>query len=310
MLSIFNNNKSKKYTIPFYLFMFFLFSITISGFILPEKTNYKTIEAGQTFIVDNNKLLLESINKTDDFVYLEVIDHDWLNNIGGYKFEVDTKENLNYKTTPEIKVSYRGYFLIKIPLKNDYSSFKLTTIKDVKNIEGTPSKEVSVYFNEHQLKINNDYRELDEKEYIVNYLNLLVSDIEKKIRESKRQISINQEIINNKMEDIELIEEQKEFQTGDEIKNSDSLISNKNNKMAKLEDDILAIEDSIILLKNKILKLESEIYFVETGEKTEAELLKTRAEKEEEERKEEERKAKEEKEKEEKEKKERKKDDE
>lgn len=307
MLNIFNNNKSKKYTIPFYIFIFFLFSITISGFILPEKTNYKTIEAGQSYDVDGNKLLLQSINKTEEFVYIEIIDHDWLNNIGGYKFEVDTKENVNYKTTPEIKVSYKGYFLIKIPLKNDYSSFKLTTIKDERNIEGTPSKETSIYFNEHQLKINNDYKELGEKEYIVNYLNLLIADIEKEIGEAKIQISINQEIINDNMEDIELIEEQKEFQTGDEIKNSDSLISNKNNKITKLEDDILTIEDSIILLKNKILKLESEIYFVETGEKTEAELLKTRAEKEEEERKEEERKAKEEKEKE---KKESKKDDE
>src|SRR5699024_962151 len=227
MTSIFNNNRSKKYTVPFYIFIFFLFSITISGFILPEKTNYKTIKAGETCDVNNNQLLLQSINKTDEFVYLEIIDQNWLSNIEGYKFKAGTKENANYKTTPEIKVSYKGYYLVKISLKNNYSSFKLTTIKDTKDIEDVSNKEVSIYFNEHQLKVNNNYEELKEKEYITKYQNLLIENTELEIKEFEDKILISQKRIEKNKEEIELIKGQMEFQTKDEIENSESIISSK-----------------------------------------------------------------------------------
>ena len=159
---MFENKKSKSY---FYFLIgigIFIAVFLIANIFFIPKDKYKSLKPGEEFILGNEKLKLKSIEKSIDFLYLELIDYNYIENINKFKFKTISEKSVNYSMDPEILYNYKGYYLIKIPLKKHFKTLKF--IVEYESHSENNKITGHTYFNEFEIKINENFKEKTKKE--------------------------------------------------------------------------------------------------------------------------------------------------
>lgn len=264
-MNMFDEKKSLVFVYSSILIILILIFIIISGFFVGKNKGYSTIKKDNYFSLDDTKLKLIEINKSNDFLYLEFVNENWLNTNFDISFYSTIEKNPKEKIEEILKLKFKGYYLIKIPVTKNYGAVKLVAKYN--------EKEFATYFNEKDLKINN-YKELNLDDYKRKYLNYLVDNNKKKIKELEQKISEQK----NKKSDIEKkkneLNSQLKFQVGDDLVVAKQKILDFDTTLQVTNSEILKYENEIIELKNKNLVLTSEVNFIKTGKENSIVLLK------------------------------------
>ena len=269
---MFENKKSKNY---FYFLIgigLFFVIIFISNLFFIPKDKYKSLKVGEEFILGDEKIILKSIEKSSDYLYLELIDYNYIENLNKIKFSTKTENKVNYSIDPEILYNYKGYYLLKIHLEKGFKTLKFI-VEYVNNKEDKNNLKDHTYFNEYELVINKNFKEKTKQEYILNYLSFLINKNEDKIKEKNDIFNSNNEILIQKEEEIKLLKDESQYKNEEEkLKIENKIISNSKD-ISSLKNKLIDIENEIIDLKNSNLLLNSEYIFIETGKKEKPQLL-------------------------------------
>lgn len=268
---MFENKKSKSY---FYFLIgigIFIATIFLANIFLIPKDKYKTLKPGESFILGSESLKIKSIEKSIDFLYLELIDYNYIENINKFKFKTKTEKNVDYSIEPEILYNYKGYYLIKIPLKKYFKTLKFMV--EYENDIGKSKVSNHTYFNEFEIKVNENFKEKTKKEYILDYISFLIEENNEKIKGKNEEFTKNNEIILTKNNELKLLTDELQYKTDEEkVKSENKIFSNKRD-IFSLKNKIIEIENEIIDLKNTNLVLKCEHIFIETGKKEKPKLL-------------------------------------
>lgn len=256
MIFLFNDNKSKKFVFFSVGAVLVLILILILAFFIKGGNNYTTVKLNETYRVGNKNLKVFGINKSKDFLYLEFIDEDWINNNSNFKFTAFKKKESNKEINNILKIKYKGYYLIKIPLEKGYGSVKLITNYDNKNYQ--------IYFNEHQIE-ETDYQEPSLKEYKVMYLKEIIRSIGESMAQKHNDIAKENKKIDDLEKEIEEVKAELDFLQGEELQKRKSHLKSLEVSIENIKDTILNFKNDLIKYGNKIEIIETEITFLETG---------------------------------------------
>lgn len=258
---MFDDSKSKKFVTFSVGAVLILVFILIGAFFISGRNNYTTVKVNETYRVGNKNLKVFGINKSKEYLYLEFIDEEWLDKNSNFKFTAVKKNNTNEIIDGILKMKYKGYYLIKIPLEKGYGSIKLNTNYD--------NKDYPIYFNEHQIK-ETDYKEPTLKEYKVIYLKEVIRSVRESMEQKQNDIIEERKKIDTLEKEREEIKAEFDFLQGEELQKRKSHLTNVENNILNIKDTILNFENDLIKYENKIEVIGKEIIFIETGERRRA----------------------------------------
>lgn len=254
---MFSNKKSYFFIIPFIIMVIIFFSVIASNFFIKNEKSFNKIERNTTLDIGNREFILKDITKTKEYIYLELVEEDWINNdeVMNIKSNFDNEKTL---MDDIIKIRFKGYYFLKIPL-NKHS--KILNLLFEEN-----DKSYKLFFDTKNYKIE-DYEELNPKNYKENYLDFCIHLNNEKIVKINEQINDKNNEISSKEKDIEELKARAEFQIGDELNSTKQKLQNVNNTIENLKDEILNLNNSIVTLKNKNLMIDAEKKYIKTGKK-------------------------------------------
>lgn len=177
------------------------------------------------------------------------------------KSNFDSEKEL---TNDVVKIRFKGYYYLKIPVKKNNKILNLIFQEKDKNYK--------LFFDMKKYK-KEEYVEKTVKEYKVSYLDFCKILNNEKIAQIYEQINTKNNEISIKEKEIEELNSQAEFQIGDELNNTKQKIQNVKNFIENLKDEILNLDNNIVTLKNKNLMLNAEIKFIQTGKKEDVVLI-------------------------------------
>lgn len=263
-----NNLKSSKFLVPFFLLLSIILFMFLYSSVTKKEKKSNSISPNQTFKIGENDLIFKSVNKNEDYLYIEIINLDWINKISGFKFKYK-----NYNTSYELQdieefIKYQGYYLLKIPLRKGYKKCIIKMIDE--NHNKVNFKDI-VLFEDNIEDVN--YIEEKDTYYKIDYLKFLIdlereksSKLEKNIEEKNEEIKLN-------TKNIYLLKEQLNFNVDEEKNEIQSKINALNEDIKNKNNDILSLENKIIISKNKVIVLNNQIDYLQTGIKKEVKLI-------------------------------------
>ena len=260
---MFSNRKSYFFLIPFVVMVIIFLAIIFSNFFIKSENKHSEIEKNTIINIGNRKFILKDIIQTKENIFLEFVEEDWLNNdeVMNIKSNFDNEKEL---TNDIVKIRFKGYYYLKIPVKKNNKILNLVFQEKDKNYK--------LFFDMKKYK-KEEYIEKTVKEYKVSYLDFCIILNNEKIAQIYEQINTKNDEISIKEKEIEELNSQAEFQIGDELNNTKQKIQNVKNFIENLKDEILNLNNNIVTLKNKNLMLGAEIKYIETGKKEDVVLI-------------------------------------
>ena len=260
---MFSNRKSYFFLIPFVVMVIIFLAIIFSNFFIKSENKHSEIEKNTIINIGNMKFILKDIIQTKENIFLEFVEEDWLNNdeVMNVKSNFDNEKEL---TNDIVKIRFKGYYYLKIPVKKNNKILNLVFQEKDKNYK--------LFFDMKKYK-KEEYIEKTVKEYKVSYLDFCIILNNEKIAQIYEQINTKNYEISIKEKEIEELNSQAEFQIGDELNNTKQKIQNVKNFIENLKDEILNLNNNIVTLKNKNLMLGAEIKYIETGKKEDVVLI-------------------------------------
>lgn len=260
---------SKNREIMIFLLIFiggqFLFLTSKNWF--PNGADYRTANAIYSSKISENikfTLIRWDYSLEEKSMEIEIgISNNSLQDNVTYEYEALTKDYS--KVDMEIKAEKEDFIVVrlyKIPKKWKEMIFCIDIIKN-----GESGDRVKFYTNDESIKEIEKIETYSEKEYYENYLQSLISEqtkiienYEKENKEkSKKQKDYAARILN--------LQKSKEFQTEDEISNTEGLINEAAKNINQLEEEKKSNVQMMKKCSEKIKKLEEKLKSQEKGQK-------------------------------------------
>ena len=250
----------KNKTIPYY----FLASIFVLGalfffssnLLFNKELNLITTEINQEMYLNN--------------ISFSIKDRKYNPNNGLVQFTIKLKENssnsdldldfnIREKNNPTeiipcevVQITYSDY-IVTTEISGTWEALSLT-IKEKSEV--SDNKYVKFYSDIRDIKIDDTLKKKSRNEYTKEVIDNEINDIKSKIEELNLDISDKKSEIEDINKKINLLEEDKKYQTESEIEVTENTISSNKTSIGNLENGIRKNENSIKELEEKINKLE------------------------------------------------------
>lgn len=190
---MFSNKKSYFFIIPFVIMVGIFLIVIASNFFIKSEKSYNKILRNTSLDIGNREFILKDITKTKEYIYLELVEEDWINNdeVMNMKANFDNEKALMEDI---IKIRFKGFYFLKIPLNKKSKILNLLFEEN--------DKSYKLLFDTKNYK-EEDYEELKPKKYKENYLDFCVHLNNEKIVKINEQINDKNHEISNKEKDIE-----------------------------------------------------------------------------------------------------------
>ena len=156
--------------------------------------------------------------------------------------------------------------------KNDFVVLRITDIRpnwkefslrislpDNAESDSTSKSELKLYTNIKEISLVDHIEDKTESEYQIARYEQHISNYENIVEELRKQKEELELDIVSHRDEIQEWEEQKKFQTAEQIEETDQIIGNANTSISKKESEILAIDQQIEENQERIKKAEEQI---------------------------------------------------
>ena len=238
---MFEKNKSKKFLLPYFLLIIIFFVIIISNIIFSYGKKYKTIFKNDTYKISNINLFVKDIYLYNDNFYIEFINKNWLED-NNLQFKAKTKNNEKEEIDNILEFKFKGLYVIKIPVKNNFKAIMLTTILN-------QNEKFYIYFNESEIVKRKE--EKTTKILKIEYINSMIEFNNNEINSLEKEKEIKEKEIETFNEKKQNIKSENEYSIGEEKEKINKNLDEIQSKINRLLNEILEIKNKIISLKNK-----------------------------------------------------------
>ncbi len=250
----------KNKTVPYY----FLASIFVIGtlfflssnLLFNKELNLITTEINQEMYLNNIAFSIKDrkYNPNNGLVQFTIkLKDNNLNTNLDLDFTIREKNNPTAIIPCEVvQITYSDY-IVTTEISGKWDALSLT-IKEKE--EENDNKYVKFYSDVRDIKIDDTLKKKNRNEYTIEVIDNEINDIKSKIEELNLDISDKKseiEDINNK---INLLEEDKKYQTESEKETTENTINSYRTSISNLENQIIKNENNIKELEEKITKLE------------------------------------------------------
>lgn len=249
----------KNKTVPYY----FLTSIFVIGVLFFLSSN----------LIFNKELSLittginEEMNLNNTTFYIK--DRKYNPNNGLVQFTIKLKDNIlnsnldldftvREKNDPtEIipcevaQITYSDYIVTTV-VSGKWEALSLT-VKEKNEVDD--KKYIKFYSDIRDIKIEDNLKKKSRNEYTIEVIDNEINDIKSRIEEINQTISDKKSELEDLNSKINSLEDEKKYQTENEVESTESLISSMETTIVNLENEIRKNENNIKELEEKINKL-------------------------------------------------------
>lgn len=249
----------KNKTVPYY----FLTSIFVIGVLFFLSSN----------LIFNKELSLittginEEMNLNNTTFYIN--DRKYNPNNGLVQFTIKLKDNIlnsnldldftvREKNDPTeiipcevVQITYSDYIVTTV-VSGKWEALSLT-VKEKNEVDD--KKYIKFYSDIRDIKIEDNLKKKSRNEYTIEVIDNEINDIKSRIEEINQTISDKKSELEDLNSKINSLEDEKKYQTENEVESTESLISSMETTIVNLENEIRKNENNIKELEEKINKL-------------------------------------------------------
>lgn len=250
----------KNKTVPYYILVSIFVIGTLfflsSNLLFNKELNLITTEINQEMYLNNIAFSIKDrkYNPNNGLVQFTIkLKDNNLNTNLDLDFTIREKNNPTEIIPCEVvQITYSDY-IVTTEISGKWDALSLT-IKEKE--EENDNKYVKFYSDVRDIKIDDTLKKKNRNEYTIEVIDNEINDIKSKKEELNLEIDDKKLKIGDINNKINLLEEDKKYQTESEIEATENTISSSQTSIGSLENQIIKNENSIKELEEKINKLE------------------------------------------------------